>query len=88
MRNSRADLQREIVELKGQLAASYYFANKDLEKAGDLPGSGVLLMLCALGGREIIKPIVIRDGLSLESIAALRADLVRSFAGATAFKPS
>lgn len=85
---NKAALARKVTELEGQLASSYHFADANLHKAGDaLMASGVLVTLTALGGREIINPIVIRDGLSPATIAALRADIERSFALATAFKP-
>src|SRR5690606_27524307 len=85
---SKSDLQRKVMELTGQLASTYYFADASLDKAGDsLIGSGVLLRLNALGGRELIEPIVIRDGLSLETITALRKDIERSYELATMFKP-
>jgi hypothetical protein len=35
----------------------------------------------------LICPVVIRDGLSADTIEALRRDFARSYAGATAFKP-
>lgn len=85
---TRADLQRENMELRAQLAHVYHFASAELHKAGDcLMGSGVLVQLHALGGREIVNPVVIRDGLSPDTIEALRRDLVRSYQGATIFKP-
>lgn len=85
---SKSDLQRKVMELTGQLASTYHFADANLYKAGqDLLGSGVLLQLHALGGRELIAPVVIRDGLSPETIAALRKDIERSYELATVLKP-
>lgn len=85
---TRADLLRENAELSAQLAHVYHFADAELHKAGDcLMGSGALLTLHALGGRQLICPVVIRDGLSAETIAALRRDLARSYQGAVMFKP-
>lgn len=52
-----------------------------------LKGSGVVLTLSGLGGAEICKAVLIRDGLSAETIAALKRDIARSFIEATAFKP-
>jgi hypothetical protein len=40
-----------------------------------------------LGGRQIIPPVVIRDGFSADTLAAIRRDLVRSYESAIAFKP-
>jgi len=86
---TRKDLERQVIELKGQLACVYAFASSDVEKASTkhMMGSGVLLQLTALGGREIIKSVVIRDGLSDETIEALKKDLARSYELATAQKP-
>ena len=83
------ELERQVLELKAQLAFSYAFASSDIEKAGadHMMASGVLLQLTALGGPEIIKPVVIRDGLSDETIEALKKDLVRSYELATVHKP-
>lgn len=86
-KQTKADLHRQVLELTAQLAGMYHFADATLHKAEHFKGSGVLLQLTALGGSEIIVPIVIRDGLSPETIAALRADILRSYEVATAFKP-
>jgi hypothetical protein len=84
------ELERQVLELKAQLAFRYAFASSDVEKASTkhMMGSGVLLQLTALGGREIIKPVVIRDGLSDETIEALKKDLVSSYELATMHKPT
>ncbi len=69
------------MELEAQLAHRYHFANADLHKAGTAHkmASGVLLQLTAIGGKEIITPVMIKDGLSDETIAAIRKDLKRSY---------
>lgn len=87
---SKAVLARKVLELEAQLASSYHFAAATLNKAGEdfLLGSGVLVQLTALGGAELIRPIVIRDGLSAATLAALRADILRSYEGATELKPA
>lgn len=76
-----ADLERQATELRGQLAHAYKHAAQAIAKAstGHMMASGVLLQLHALGGRAIIDPVLIRDGLSLETIEALKKDLQRSF---------
>lgn len=86
---TRADLQREIVELKAQMAGRYHYASAEIHKAGSehMMASGVLVQLHALGGREITVPFVVRDGLSDDTIAALRRDIARSYATATELKP-
>lgn len=76
-----AELERKLVEANGQHAYVYAYASDAVEKASTdhLTASGVVLTLTALGGREIVKPVVIRDGLSAETIAAIRKDLRRSY---------
>lgn len=86
---SRLELERKVRELESQLVHQYHSANRSIEKAGIkmLTGSGAVISIVALGGREIIAPVCIRDGLSPETIAALKADFARSYDLATMFKP-
>ena len=49
--------------------------------------SGVLLQFTGVGGKELVNPVMIRDGLSDATIAAIKADLQRSFDLSVAFKP-
>lgn len=88
-RKTRAELEREVLELKAQLAHTYHFAAREISKAGQnhLMGSGVLLQMTAIGGKEIVVPIMIRDGLSTQTIEAISADIQRSYDQAVAFKP-
>ncbi len=88
-KKTRAQLARQVLELTAQLASRYQFASAELHKAGTdkMTASGVLLQLTALGGREIINPVVILDGLSPETIAAIKADLRRSYDLAVMFAP-
>lgn len=87
-KRTRAQIEREIIELKAQLASQYHFAHESINKCSvnHLTGSGVLLQLSSLGGNELVNPIVIRDGLSVETITAIKNDLKRSYDLATAFK--
>lgn len=84
-----ADLERQLGEALAGQAHVYHFADATLHKASTdcLLGSGVIMTLTVLGGREICSPVLIRDGLSPETIAALKDDLVRSYGLATQFKP-
>lgn len=86
-KQTKADLRRKVAELESQLACSYHFASMELHKASNLMGSGVVITLTALGGKQLIVPVTIRDGLSHETITALRADIVRSWESATELKP-
>jgi hypothetical protein len=80
-------LKRREMELVAQLTSTYSIAAVEIEKASvsHCTGSGVLLRIFALGGREIIAPVVIRDGLSLETIGCLIADIKRSHALAISY---
>lgn len=85
---TKADLRRKVAELESQLAHVYHFADAQIDKAGaPLMASGVVMTLTAIGGREIIPPVCIKDGLSPATIAAIRADLRRSYELATALAP-
>jgi len=87
---TKDELRRKILELEAQLIHVYHFADQYLSaiKPGSYTGSGVLLQLTAIGGREIIPPVMIKDGLSVDTIAAIRRDLVRSYENKIEFKPS
>jgi len=50
-------------------------------------GSEVIITMTVLGGRPGMEPTLIRDGLSPETIAAIKADLKRSYDLAIQFKP-
>ena len=84
-----AELERKLREALAGQTHVYHFADAQLAKASTahLAGSGVILTLTVLGGREICEPVLIRDGLSDQTIVALKADMVRSYVNATAFKP-
>lgn len=87
---TKAQLARKVKELEAQLASSYHFAGCTIDKASTdyLMASGVLLELTFLGGRQAITPVVIKDGLSKETIAAIKADMRRSYDLAVQFKPA
>lgn len=77
---TRQQLERKILELNAQLFHVYHFANTEIHKASTdkMMASGVLLQLTAIGGKEIINPVMIKDGLSPETIEAIKKDLKRS----------
>lgn len=83
-----AVLRRKVAELEAQLSSSYHFASVTLNDAADkMQGGAVILRLTALGGRELIVPVAIKNGLSAESVAALRADIARSYDHAIELAP-
>lgn len=86
---TKADLQRKVKELEAQLVHQYHFATHTIDKAGmrHCLGSAVILELTCLGGTKVIEPVAIKDGLSAETIAALKADLKRSYDLTVEFKP-
>lgn len=86
---TKAQLRRKVLELEANLAHSYHFANATIHRTSTdhLFGSGVLLQLSFLGGKEAFSPVLILDGLSPETITALKADIARSYERATELKP-
>lgn len=84
-----AEARREIKELKSQMIHTYHFASLDLSKANmdAMLGSGVILELTALGGKKLIDPVMIKNGLSKETILAIQRDLRRSFEYSIEFQP-
>ena len=84
-----AELERKLREAEAGQAHVYHFASAGIDKASikHLASSGAVLTLTYLGGREIFSPVMIRDGLSDETIAALKTDFVRSYELATLHKP-
>lgn len=79
-KKTRLELERALLEAHALAPFSYGFAHTDIVKASTdrLMGSGVLLQLTVLGGKEIINPVVIRDGLSADTIECLKRDIKRS----------
>ena len=89
-KETKADLRRKLMHMEAQLAHAYHFADATIGKASQqhFMASGVLLQLTAYNGKEIIPPVMIKDGLSDATIAAIRKDLVRSYLRAVEFKPA
>lgn len=88
-KKTRKQLEAEIVALKAQLTSSYWMASERLKELGKdkMMGSAVILTMTHLDGREAIGPVAIRDGLSDETIKAIKEDLIRSFDLATELQP-
>lgn len=86
---TRAELERKLKEAQASQAYVYHSASTNIDKASTdhLLGCGVIMTLTVLGGREIILPVLIRDGLSPETIEAIKNDLKRSYDLATMYKP-
>lgn len=84
-----AELERKLQEALAGQAHGYHFASHSIDKASKkhLMGSGVVMTLTVLGGREIFSPVLLRDGLSDATIEAIKADLVASYELAIMYKP-
>ena len=84
-----AELERKVFELEAQLVHQPHFADANIHKASTerLMGSGVILQLTALGGRKIVDPVLIKDGLSPATIESIKADLRRTYDLLVMFKP-
>lgn len=83
-----AELERKLKEALAGQVHTHHFASVELDSfsTSKLMGSGVILELTVLGGKAST-PVLISDGLSPETIAAIRADLVRSYNKVVEFKP-
>lgn len=84
-----AELERQLFEAKAAQIYTHHFASVEMGKlvTDKMMGSGVIMSFTTLGGRLTIGPVMIRDGLSKETIEAIRADLVRSYNHAIELKP-
>lgn len=72
-------LEQIVKDLKAQSATSARCALRDIGKADDrLMASACVMHLTALGGRDLIDPIAIRDGLSAATIDAIKSDIRRT----------
>lgn len=84
-----AALENRIVEATALQASNYHFAGQGVSKLtlDKMTGSAVIIEMRFLGGKNVCEPFAILDGLSDTTIAAIKADLKRSFDLATTFKP-
>ena len=74
-----AELERRLFDLSAQSLGRAAWALRDLPKASTskLTASACVVSLTALGGGELVAPFAVRDGLSAETIAALKRDIQR-----------
>ncbi len=77
---TRAELERKLLEAHASSASSHAYAclKIPLAHTDQLTGSGVVLQVTYLGGKPLIDPILIRDGLDQELIEAIQANVRRS----------
>lgn len=83
LENEIATLERRLFEARAAYVSTISESFDKLPKSADCFGSGVILQITRLGGAEMIPPVLIRDGLSADSVKALRFDLGRSYELAT-----
>lgn len=85
--NKRVSLREQLVTMQQKVhqhEASTLYRRRavyhDLLDAGKdkMMASGVIITITALGGRQIVPPVMIADGLSADTIAALQRDVQAS----------
>lgn len=90
MANRIAELERKLMEAEAAQAHVYHFAKSYIKANATrqkMAGSGIIVRLNYLGGKEVSSPFMLKDGFSDELIAALVADMQYSYANLTEFKP-
>ena len=75
-----AQLERQLFELRAQTGAALRSARAVLDRAGSerQTASAVIITITELGGRLITDPFAIADGLSCDTIEALKRDITRT----------
>ena len=68
---------------------NYHFASSEVIKLTEerYLGSGIILSICSLSGKPIVKPITLSDGLRVVTINALLDELERTYHLKVAYKP-
>lgn len=84
-----AELENKLRSAEAYQIHKLHFTSYALDKLStdNLYGSGVILSITSLSGKPLVEPTVISGGFSPETIAALQADMRRSFEKLTEFKP-
>lgn len=85
---TKTTLKRKLLEAESSTILSHKFAHTDINKCSipKCTGSGVLIQISAIGGKQLINPILIKDGLSEETINSIKKDIKRSSDILTSFK--
>jgi hypothetical protein len=76
-------------QYKASLIHTYHFAGSELLKCNQqkFMGSGVIIEMRSLSGKSLMMPVMIKDGLSNNTINSLLDDMQRSFESAIEFQP-
>lgn len=83
------ELERKLFVAQAYQIYRHHFASKALDKLNTdkLMGSGLIVTVTYASGEQAFEPVMIKNGLSKETITALKANLARSFNYATEMKP-
>lgn len=89
LRQQLVTAERKAREYLAGQVHQYHFADAAIGKCSTdkMTASGVILTITSLGGAQIVEPVLMRGGISNETIEAIRADFRRSYQDAVAFKP-
>lgn len=79
----------EVDQYKASLIHTYHFAGNELLKCGRdrLLGSGLIVEIKNLDGKQRVMPFMIKGGLSVATINSLLDDMQSTFDSAIEFKP-
>ena len=77
---TKKQLKRQLLESKGSSVVGHTIAYTNIEKASTdrMMAGAIVLQITELGGKKVISPITIGDGLSNETIDAIKKDIKRS----------
>lgn len=75
------ELENRIQELESHDILRMMQAREEIKRLtqAKFMGSGVILHIKSLRGSDLVAPVMIQGGLSDETIAAIQADLLRSY---------
>ena len=72
-------LKRKVLELEAQTVLNLTNASENISKAGEpLFASACIVQISALGSREILPAFCIYDGLSSDTIEAIKRDIIKT----------
>ena len=80
IKKTRAQLEYEILELQATSTWNRHEAYMSIDKLSEdyLMASGVIIHMQKIGGGRAICPVLISNGLSKETIQAIKNDIMRS----------
>ena len=86
---TKKELKRQVVTEKAFQVHNYHFASMAAETLNKerFLGSGFVITIHAMNGKELLGPVAIRDGFSPFTIESLQREFRDSYELATLFKP-